>query len=55
MTVLLRWIRRKGHNFEASLGYIVTFFLKKKRKEQTNARHKSIKSSKESIEKMLHL
>lgn len=54
MTVILRWIRRKGHNFEASLGYIVTFFLKK-RKEQTNGRRKSIKSTKESIEKMLHL
>lgn len=32
MTVILRWIRRKGHNFEASLGYIVTFFLKKKKR-----------------------
>ena len=48
MNVILRWIRRKGHNFEASLGYIVTFFLQK-RKDKSNVR------CKESIEKMLHL
>lgn len=54
MTVILRWIRRKGHNFEASLGYIVIFFLKK-RKDKSTARRKSIKSTKENIEKMLHL